>query len=109
MKVTNISVPMKKSSAKSKSTKRGDNSSETCSDIVPFESDLPPIDDIVLESSLPSSTCTRSSKRPTTGKSRLIAPRPSTDAPPSSRTRGSKRKTSPPPASTTTEKRICYL
>ncbi|KAL0008740.1 hypothetical protein SO802_010242 [Lithocarpus litseifolius] len=45
VKVTNISMPMKKSSAKSKSAKKkkGDDSSETCSDIVPFESDLPPM------------------------------------------------------------------
>ena len=40
MKVTNIFVPVKKSSAKSKSTKKGDDSFETCLDIVPFESDL---------------------------------------------------------------------
>ena len=36
MKMTNISVPMKKSFAKAKSTKKGDDSSEIYSDIVPF-------------------------------------------------------------------------
>ena len=40
MKVTNIFVPVKKISAKSKSTKKGDDSFETCLDIVPFKSDL---------------------------------------------------------------------
>ena len=53
MKVTNISVPMKKSSAKAKSTKKGDDSSETCSNIVPLESDLPPVGNIVLKRSPP--------------------------------------------------------
>ena len=67
MKVTNISVPVKKSStpqsAKSKSAKKGDNSSKTCSDIVPFEGDLPPVGNIVLESSPPPFARTRSSRR----------------------------------------------
>ena len=58
MKVTNISVPMKKSSAKAKSTKKGDDSSETCSNIVPFESDLPPVGNIVLKRSPPPSAHT---------------------------------------------------
>ena len=90
VKVTNISMPMKKSSAlrftKPKFSKKVDDSSETYSDIVPFEGDFPPIGNIVLESSHPPSAHTRSSKRPTVGKSRPIAPRPSIDAHSSSRT-----------------------
>ncbi|KAK9983660.1 hypothetical protein SO802_033185 [Lithocarpus litseifolius] len=106
VKVTNILVPTKKIFAKSKSTKKkGDGSSETCSDIAPFKSDLPPISNIFLESFPPPSTHTHSSKRPAAGKSKPTALWPSADAPPSSRTRGSKRKTSPPLAPTTTERR----
>ena len=41
-------------------------------------------------------------------KSKFATPWPSTDAPPSSRTRGSKRKTSPHTAFAT-EQRVCYL
>jgi len=53
--VKNIFVPMKKSSAKSKFAKKGDDSSDTCSDIMPFKSNLPLVGNIVLESSLPPS------------------------------------------------------
>ena len=106
VKVTNIFVPVKKSSAsrsaKPKLAKKGDDSSETYLDIVPFEGGLPPIGNIFLESSHPPFAHTRSSKRPIAGKSKSIALWPSTDAPPSSKTRGNKRKTSPPPVSTTT-------
>ena len=109
MKVTNVSVPVKKSSAKSKSAKKGDDSSETCSDIVPFEGDFPPIGNIVLESSPPPFAHTRSNRRPIAGKSRPTTLRSFVDAPPSSRTQGSKRKTSPPLTSTTTKRRVCYL
>ncbi|KAL0005293.1 hypothetical protein SO802_012854 [Lithocarpus litseifolius] len=91
--------------AKPKSTKRGDDSSETCSDIVPYEGCLPPIGNIVLEGFPPPSTCTRSSKRPIVGKPRPSTPRTSMDDSPSHRTRGSKRKTSPPPPSAITERR----
>ena len=108
VKVINIPVPSKKGSAKSKSSKKGGDSSEACSDVVPFESGLPSIGNIVLKSSPPPSTRTHSSMRPTTNKSKSAALRPFTDAPPSNRTRGSKRKTSPPEP-TTTERRICYL
>ena len=110
--MTNLPMPMKKSSApqsaKPKSTKKGDDSSKTCSDIVPFESSLPPIGNTALESSPPSAR-TRSSKHPTTSKSRPTAPRPSVDTPTSSRTQGRKRKTSPPPTFATAERRVCYL
>lgn len=109
MKVTNIFVPVKKSFAKFKSVKKGDDSSETCTDIVPFENDLPLIGNIVLEGYLPSSAHTHSSKHLTAGKSRPTALRPSTNASSSSKTQGSKRKTSPPLASTTTERRVCHL
>ena len=86
VKVTNVSVPVKKSSAKSKFANKGDDSFEACSDIVPFESDLPPVGNIVLGGSPPPSACTRSSRRPTAGKSKPTAPQPFIDAPPSSRT-----------------------
>lgn len=76
VKVTNISVPVKKSfapwSAKPKSAKKGDESSKTCSDIVPFEGDLPPIGNIVLKSSPPPFARTRSSRCPIAGKFRPI-------------------------------------
>ena len=43
--MTNISMPVKQSSApwsaKPKFAKKGDDSSKTCLDIVPFEGDLP--------------------------------------------------------------------
>ena len=115
VKVTNISVPSKKGFAKSTSAKKGDDSSEACSDIVPFESVLLPIGNIVLESSPPfararSSRChTASKSKPAAPQPSTNAPWPSTDAPPSNRTRGSKRKTSPPPAPTITERRLCYF
>ena len=111
--MTNLPIPTKKGSAswsaKPKIAKKGDDSFETCSDIVPFEGGLPPIGSIVLESSPSPSARTRSSRRPTPSKFRLAALRVYTDAPPFSRTRGSKRKTSPPPSSATSEKRVCYL
>ena len=113
VKVTNLPIPMKKGStsrsAKPKPAKKGDDSSETCSNIVPFEGNLPPIGNIVLESSPPSSARTYSSRHPTASKSRPTTPRPSIDASPSSRTRGSKRKKSPPLLSATTERNVCYL
>lgn len=111
VKVMNLPIPTKKCStslfAKPKPAKKGDNSSETCSDIVPFEGDLLPISDIVLESSPPPSARIHSSKRPTVSKSSPAASRPSVNAPLSSRTQGSKRKTSPPPSSTTIKRRVC--
>ena len=109
VKVINISVPGKKGFARSKSAKKGTDSFEACSDIVPFESDLPPVGNIVLESSPSSSAHTHSSRCPTTGKSKPTALRLFADAPSSSRTQGNKRKTSPPPTSTTTKRRVCYL
>ena len=64
VKVINIPVPGKKGFAKPKSAKKGDDSSEACSNVVPFESGLPPINNIVLENSPPLSTHTYSSVRP---------------------------------------------
>ncbi|KAK9988300.1 hypothetical protein SO802_028539 [Lithocarpus litseifolius] len=61
------------------------------------EGGLPPIGNIVLEGSCPPLATTAGKPKPST-------PRPSTDAPPSSRTHGNKRKTSPPPPSATTER-----
>lgn len=86
VKVTNIFVPVKKSSAKYKSVKKGDDSSEACSNIVPFDSVLPTIGNIVLEGSSPHSSRTRSSKRLVADKSKPTAPQPFANAPPSSRT-----------------------
>ena len=113
VKGVSLLAPMKKGSmsrpAILKSTKRGDDSSKTCSDIVPYEGGLPPIGNIVLKGSPPPSTRTRSSRWPIIGKPKPSAPRSSTDASPSSITCGNKRKTSPPPSTTTTERRVCYL
>ena len=88
----NIPVPGKKSSNKPKSAKKGDDSSKACSDVVPFGS---------------GHTC--SSVCSTANKSKLISLRLSTGAPPSSRTRGNKRKTFSLPTSITTERRVRYL
>ena len=92
----NLSIPTKKGSASQstmpKPAKKGDDSSKTCLDIVPFEGSL----NIVLESSPPPSAHTHSSSRPTASKSRPVAPWPSADALPSSRTQDNKKKTSPP-------------
>ena len=113
VKVVNLPTPAKKGSmswsAKPKSTKRGNDSSETFFNIVPYKGVLPPIGNIVLESSPPPSAHTHSSKRPTIGKPKPSTPRPSTYTPLSGRTQGSKRKKSPPPLSATTKRRVCYL
>ena len=97
--VGNLPAPMKKGSmsrtTKPKSINRGDDSYETCSDLIPYKGGLPPIDNIVLEGSPPPSTRTRSSRNSNAGKPKPFAPKPSMDAPPSSRTCGNKRKTSP--------------
>ena len=113
MKVLNLPALAKKGSmsqsAKPKSTKRRDDSFETCLDIVPYEGSLPLIGNIVLKCSPPPSAHIRSSRRSTACKPKTSAPRPSMDASPSSKTHGSKRKTSPPTPSTTIEWRVCYL
>ena len=120
MKVVKLPAPAKKGSmsliARPKSAKRRDDSSETYFDIVPNEGGLPPIGNIVLMSSPPPFTCTRSNWHSTASKPKPSAPRLAMDAlrlavdvPSSSKTRGSKRKTSPPPPTTTTERRVCYL
>ncbi|KAK9998190.1 hypothetical protein SO802_017793 [Lithocarpus litseifolius] len=107
--VVNLLAPTKKGSVsqttKPKSSKRGDNSFETCSNLVPYKGGLPLIGSIVLESSSHSSTCTRSSRRSTAGKLKPSSPKPSVDAPPSNKTCGSKKKISPPTPSATTESR----
>ena len=99
VEVVNLLAPMKKDSmsqtAKPKSAKKGDYSSKTCFDIILYKGGVPLIGCIVLESSLPPSTCTCSSKHSTVARPRPPIPKPFVDAPPSSRTRGSKRKTSP--------------
>ena len=69
IKVINIPVPGKKGSAKPKSTKKGDDFSEACLDVIPFESGLPLIGNIFLRSIPPPSAHTRPSMCPTTSKS----------------------------------------
>ena len=101
VKITNLSTLGKKGPAKPKSTKKG-------GEVVPLESDLPPIGRIVLKGSPPFSTYTRSNACPIASKPKSTAPRPPTDAPSSSRTQGNKRKTSPRLAPTTKQK-VCYL
>ncbi|KAK9999044.1 hypothetical protein SO802_018647 [Lithocarpus litseifolius] len=95
----------KKGFAKLKSAKKGDDSFEAYSDVVPFESDLPPMGNIVLKRSPPPSTRTSSNKRPAASKFRSTIPQPSIDAPPSSKTQGNKKKPSPPLAPTPNERR----
>ncbi|KAL0008431.1 hypothetical protein SO802_009933 [Lithocarpus litseifolius] len=114
VKVVYLPAPTKKgsmsSTTKPKSTKKGNDSSKTYSDLVPYKRGLPPIDNIVLERSPLPSTRTRSNKRSIVGKPRPSVPKPSMDAPPSSRTHGSKKKTSPPEPSATAERRsFLYL
>lgn len=96
-------------STKPKSAKKANDSSKTCSNIVLFEGGLPPIGNIVLESSPPYFAHTRTSRRPTVSKAKPATPWLSIDAPSSTKTRGIKRKTSPTPLSTTTERRKCYV
>ena len=113
MKVLNLPALAKKGSmsqsAKPKSTKRRDDSFETCLDIVPYEGSLPLIGIIVLEGFPPPFAHSRSNRRSTACKPKPSAPKSFMDAPPSSKTHGSKRKTSPPTPYTTTERRVCYL
>ena len=77
MRMVNLPMPVKKcsvsQSVKPRSTKRGDDSFETCSDIVPYEGGLPPIGNIVLKGSSPS-VCTHSSKHPTASKPKSSTP-----------------------------------
>ena len=91
MKVVNLPPPSKKGlvsrTTKPKSTKREDDSSEIYSDIIPYASGLPPIGNIVLEGSPPSSARTHSSRRSIASKPKPSALRPGMDALPSSRTR----------------------
>jgi len=93
VKVVNLSMPTKKGSmswtAKPKSTKKGDDSFETYSDIVLYKGGLPPIGSIA--------------------RSRPLIPKPFVDALPSSKTNGSKRKTSPPAPFAIAERKVCYL
>ena len=67
----NTPVPSKKGSAKPKSAKKGGDTSEACSDVVPFENGLPPIGNIVLEGSPTPSTRAHCSVRSTASKSKF--------------------------------------
>ena len=79
VKIINIPASGKKGPVKPKSTKKG-------GEVVPFESDLPPIGRMVVKGSPPSSARTRSSARPTISRPKSTAPWPCTGASPSSRT-----------------------
>ena len=67
VRALNLPAPAKKGSvsqtAKPKSIKRRDDSSKTCSDIIPYKGGLPPIGNIVLKGSPPPSAHTRSNMR----------------------------------------------
>ena len=79
LKVVNLPALAKKGSVsrsvKPKSTKKWDDSFETCSDIVPYEGGLPLIGNIVLEGSPPPFAHTHSSRHSTARK-----PKPSTSS-----------------------------
>ena len=117
MKVVNLPLPVKKGlaskSAKSKFGKKGKDiamgASKTFSDIVPYKGDFPPIGSIVLESTHPPSTRTRSAWKFTTEKSKPPLLRQPSNAPPSSRTHGNEQKTSPPISSAPSKRKVCYL
>ena len=98
MKVVTLPTPIKKGliswSAKPKFSKKGDDASETYSDIVPYKGGLLLIGNIVLESSPPPSAWNHSTRCCTADKSWPPILKPSIDAPPSNRTCGNKRKTS---------------
>lgn len=112
MKVVNLPAPTKKGSTsrftKSKPTKKGADVLEVCFEIVPYEGGFPPIANIVLKST-PLLSRTRSTRRFAVTKSRPLMSRQPLDTLPSSMTRASKRKTSPPALSIATKRRICYL
>ena len=67
MKVVNLPVSMKKglasNYAKPKFAKKGGDAFEACSDIVPYKGGLPPIGNIVLESTPPPFARARSTRR----------------------------------------------
>nr|POF20837.1 hypothetical protein CFP56_14351 [Quercus suber] len=117
VKVVNLLPLMKKGSAsrsaKSKSTKKvkgaTTDASKACSEIDLFREDLPLIGNIVLKSTLPSSARTHSIRRFALAKSRPPLLRQPLDSPPSSRTHGNKRKTSPPISSTASERREVFV
>ena len=113
VKVVNLPAPMKKGSVswttKPKSAKRSDDSSKTCSDLVPYKGGFPPIGNIVLEGSPPSFACTCSSRCSTTGKPIAFRSKAIRGCTSSNKTHGSKRKTSPLVSSATAERRVCYL
>ena len=93
VKVVNLLVSVRKGlvskSAKSKFAKKGKDVPKVCLEIVPYKGGLPPVGNIILES-------TPMLRQPS-------------DASLSSRTHGSKRKTSPLASFAITEKRVCYL
>ena len=112
MKVVNLPMPTKKGStsrfAKPKPTKKGVDVPEVCFEIVPYEGGFPPIANIVLESTPPLLSRTRSTRRSAVTKFRLPMSRQPLDTLPSSKTHASKRKMSPPALSIATKRRICY-
>ena len=111
VKVVNLPTPTRKGSVSQstnpESAKKGGDSFETYFDIVPYKGGLPLIGNIVLESTTPPSAKTHSKRRSIMAKSRPSTPKPSIDAPLSNKTHGSKRKTSHPAPSATTDRRVC--
>ena len=113
----NLPPPTKKGSAsksaKYKSAKKGKGAAigahKACLEIVPYKEDLPLIGNLVLKSTPPSSARTHSIRRSVVAKSRPSLPRQPSDALPSSKTHGNKRKTSPPISFAASETRACYL
>ena len=101
VKVVNLLAPTKKGStsksAKPKPTKKGGDASKIYSDIVLYQGGLPPIGNIVLESTPPLSARARSTRRLVAAQTRPPILRQPLDAPPSSKTHGSKRRRLPQP------------
>lgn len=113
MKVLNLPAPIKKSlaskSTKPKPAKKGEDTSETYSDIVPYKGGFPPIGSIILESTPHPSSRAGSTRRLAVAQTRLPTLRQPSNAPLSNRTHGNKRKTSPPAPFATTESKVCHL
>lgn len=82
---------------------------EVCFDIIPYVENLSPIGNTVLESTLSFAVRSYSTKNFATVKPKPPLLRKLSDAPPSSRTCGSKRKTSSLVSSAPLERRVYYL
>ena len=120
MKVVNL-LPsiLKKSSAskptKSKTTKKGKGivtgtlKVDFFFFLVPYVGNLSPVGNTILESTPSPAVRSRSTRKFATVKPKPPLPRQPLDAPPSSKTRGSMKKTSPLVWSAPSERRVYYL